>query len=95
VSSAETAAETPWQIERYDRELASVVASLRRLADEVERVGKPYTGPHIIGSPNQRYATAAEQVQQAVAWGIANAGAYRLIGPAADADAYSREQAES
>jgi hypothetical protein len=71
--------ETPWQVRLYDDRLAAVVTDLRRLADEVERVGKPYMGPHIIGSPNQRYATAAEAVQHAIAWGIANAGAYRLI----------------
>ena len=75
----------------YDRQVARLVQAIRDLADQVEREGVPYEKAGITGTP--RYLNAAEQVNHALTWGVANAGAYRLMDAAYHADAAEVERA--
>lgn len=78
-----------YRIEAWDRSVETIVRDLRSLADRIEREGQPYGSPRLTGTG--RFTSAAEDVQHALAWGIANLGAYRLIETAFHADAAERE----
>lgn len=71
--------------------MARLVQNLRDLADTVEREGVPRDKPGVTGTP--RHLAAAEQVNHALTWAIANAGAYRLFDAAHHADAAEHEAA--
>jgi hypothetical protein len=73
-----------FRIRFYERQTAGVVDRLRALADQIEREAKPYAKAGITGTP--RYLAAAEAVNHALTWGIANVGAYRLFDAAHHAD---------
>ena len=77
-----------YRVSYYDKRLAQLVADLRALADRVEREGVPNTVASVDGTP--RYLRAAETVNHTIVWGIANAGAHRLMN-----DAYHADQAEA
>lgn len=78
-----------FRVDWYERQAAKIVDRLRSMADDVERAAKPYDRASVDGAG--RFVDAAEQVNHAIAWGIANAGAYRLSRAAAEADASERE----
>ena len=73
-----------YRINFYNRQVERLVQALRDLADQVEREGEPRQKPGVTGTP--RHLAAAEAVNHALTWGIANAGAYRLIEAAYHAD---------
>jgi hypothetical protein len=75
----------------YQRHAAQVAADLRSLADRVEREARPYKSGGVTGAP--RHLNAAEAVNHAITWGIANIGAYRLFELAYHADAAEAEAA--
>jgi hypothetical protein len=74
----------------YERHAEQIVNDLHGLAERIAREAKPYAGPGITGTG--RYTAAAEAVQHALTWGIANLNAYRLIEDAHHAD---RAEAEA
>ena len=76
----------------YERQVAKLADHLRDLAEQIERAGRPHSAPGVTGTP--RYLNAAEQVNHALTWGIANAGAYRLIEAAWQADAAEADARE-
>jgi hypothetical protein len=80
---------TDFRISFYERQVERLVTSLRDLADQIERNGKPYDKPGVTGTP--RHVAAAENVNHALVWGIANAGAHRLFDAAFHADEAERE----
>lgn len=80
--------EQDYRIRAYERQTATMVAGLRSLADRIEREAKPHDKPGVTGTP--RYLSAAESVNHALAWGIANLGAHRLIETAYHADTAER-----
>lgn len=77
------------RIKFYDRQAEKIVAHLRSLADEVEREAIPRAKAGITGTP--RYLAAAERVNHALTWGLANLGAYRLFDTAYHADDAEQE----
>lgn len=68
----------------YQNRLAATVRALRDLADRVEQDGQPRDEPSPAGVP--RWSNAADAVQHAIAWGVANANANTLVSAAAQAD---------
>jgi len=78
-----------FRVTYYERQVARLSQQLHDLADQVELEGKPRETPGITGTP--RHLNAAEAVNHALTWGIANAGAYRLMDAAYHADAAERE----
>jgi hypothetical protein len=82
-----------YRIRFYERQAARLVAHLHSLADEVERAARPSAGPGVTRTP--RFLAAAERVNHALAWGIANAGAYALTESAYHADAAEVDQPTS
>lgn len=73
-----------FRIAFYDKQVARIVDGLRSLADDIERQGQPYGKPGVTGTP--RHLAAAEQVNHALTWGLANLGTYRLFDAAHHAD---------
>jgi hypothetical protein len=70
--------------QRFTDQRSRLVRSLRALADEIENLpidDKPDT----MSTP--RYTAAAQKIQHALTWQIANAGAHHLTGAAGQADA--------
>lgn len=73
-----------FRIRAYERHAANLVRDLRDLADRVERESRPARNAGVAGTP--RYLAAAEAVNHAIAWGVANAGPHRLFDVAYHAD---------
>lgn len=71
------------EAQHYERRLAHLVEDLRRLADEIEREGRP-RGPSIDGTPS--YGRATHQVVHTFMWGAANLHLDALIDAAARTD---------
>jgi len=80
-----------FRITFYERQAARLVEHLRLMADDIERHAKPYGKPGVTGTP--RHLAAAEQINHALTWGIANAGAHRLFDAAYHADVAEDEAA--
>ena len=80
-----------FRITYYERQATRLVEHLRSLADDIERHAKPYGKPGVTGTP--RHLAAAEQVNHALTWGLANASAYRLFDAAHHADVAEAEAA--
>jgi hypothetical protein len=79
-----SAARVDYRLAAYTRRVETIVRDLHALADRLEREAKPYAGKGVTGTP--RHLAAAESVNHALTWGIANLGAYRLIETAHHAD---------
>lgn len=75
----------------YTDRLTMVVLGLRRLADEVEREGRP-AGGNVGDTP--QYANAASRAFHALIWGFANLKADALIDTAGRADNYAAKEAD-
>lgn len=74
----------------YNRQVWRLAASLRELAEEVERrgVARPgFIGPH---DEHPEYVDAAHRVVHTVMWGLANASLDGLISAASEADRAAR-----
>lgn len=69
--------------ERYQRNAAKIAADLRSIANQVERDAEVRETFH--GAPPHSWA--AQQVQHAVLWGLANLNLDGLTNAAAEADA--------
>ena len=78
-----------FQIRYYNRQAARVVDELRALADRIEREANPHPTPGVTGTP--RHMAAAERVNHALTWGIANIGAHSLFDAAFHADDAERD----
>jgi phosphoglycolate phosphatase-like HAD superfamily hydrolase len=78
-----------YRLAAYERHVEGMVRELRSLADRVEREARPSPRPGVTGTP--RHLSAAESVNHAIVWGIANLGAYRLIEVAHHADVAESE----
>lgn len=67
----------------YTESVGYVVASLRSLADEIERTGTWTISP-LDGTP--QFSKAASRIVHAVSWGVANATLSDVVSKAAQAD---------
>lgn len=74
--------------EHYNRLLASVVAGLRRVADDVERQGAKTANR--VDAPEHGWA--AHNVIHEITWGVANLNLSALILAAAEADRPAQEE---
>ena len=67
----------------YTESVSYIVATLRSLADEIERAGSRTSSP-LDGTP--QFGKAASRVVHAVSWGVANATMSDVVTKAAQAD---------
>lgn len=77
------------QAKRYSAHVATIAQNLRRLAEDVERLGARTENPGVQGCP--RFSRAGQDVMRAVVWGLANSGVDHLPQEAALADHYEAE----
>ena len=79
-----------FRITYYERQVQRLATHFRDLADQIERLSVPYSKPRVTGTP--RHLAAAGQVNHALTWGIANAGAHNLFDAAYHADVAETEE---
>lgn len=77
------------QAKRYSTHVTTVAQNLRRLAEDVERLGARVENPSVTGCP--RFSQAGQDVMRAVVWGLANSAVDHLPSEAALADHYEAE----